>query len=319
MLNPFALAAIILLLVASTSAILLLRDVNAGHLRARVGAIRSRPGDQPLAMPSQRLGIRSADRRGEQLLRLMHLLRVNPDIPQQNVIPWKLVIAIACVVALAGFFYGRSFVGWPLAALVTPIEALLLARFIFGWERARYQKAVLEQLPDVMALICRAVGAGIPLSEALRSVAQDSSTPSREAFVHVVSEIAIGQPLEAALWKLYERVGLPEYAFFAVTIGLQAQTGGNLVETLQNLQDMVRKRVALSKRGKAMAAEARASAMILGALPFVMGTILAFMQPGFLDFFFNTASGNRLLLVAFGLMGMGITVMRQLIRRSLAP
>ena len=103
----------------------------------------------------------------------------------------------------------------------------------------------------------------------------------------MVNEVAIGQPLEAALWKLHERVGLPEYAFFAVTIGLQAQTGGSLVETLQNLQDMVRKRVALSKRGKALAAEARMSAMILGALPFVMchRSRLSF-RPGFLDFFF---------------------------------
>ncbi len=80
----------------------------------------------------------------------------------------------------------------------------------------------------------------------------------------MVNEVAIGQSLESALWKLYERVGLPEYAFFAVTIGLQAQTGGSLVETLENLQDLVRKRVALSKRGKALAAEARMSAMILG-------------------------------------------------------
>jgi tight adherence protein B len=62
--------------------------------------------------------------------------------------------------------------------------------------------------------------------------------------------------------KLHERAGLPEYAFFAVTIGLQAQTGGSLVETLQNLQDLVRKRVALSKRGKALAAEARGSVRI---------------------------------------------------------
>ena len=137
-----------------------------------------------------------------------------------------------------------------------------------------------------MALICRAVAAGIPLSEALRSVAHDAAAPSREEFVRVVNEVAIGQPLEGALWKLHERVGLPEYAFFAVTIGLQAQTGGSLVETLQNLQDMVRKRVALSKRGKALAAEARMSAMILGSLPFVMGVVLFFMQPGFLDFFF---------------------------------
>jgi tight adherence protein B len=312
-------AVISFLLVGSASAILLVWDVNMSRLRARVAAVHSHAEDPAPTTPVQGLAIRTANQPGRLSKRLMRLLRLNPDIPQQNVIAWKLVIAIACAVALMGFFYGRSFVGWLLAALSMPVEALLVARVIFGWERTRFQKVVLEQLPDVMALICRAVGAGIPLSEALRSVAKDAPNPSQEEFVHVVSEMAIGQRLEGALWNLYERVELPEYAFFAVTIGLQAQTGGSLVETLQNLQEMVRKRVALSKRGKAMAAEARASAMILGVLPFVMGFILAFMQQGFLDFFFNTPTGNHLLFLAFGLLGTGILVMRQLIRRSLSP
>ena len=60
-----------------------------------------------------------------------------------------------------------------------------------------------------MALICRSVAAGIPLSEALRSVSHEASEPSREEFVRVVNEVAIGQSLEAALWKLYDRIGLP--------------------------------------------------------------------------------------------------------------
>ena len=100
---------------------------------------------------------------------------------------------------------------------------------------------------------------------------------------------------------------------------MQAQTGGSLVETLQNLQDIVRKRVALSKRGKALAAEARFSALILGSLPFIMSVILALIRPGFLDFFINTPAGNNLLLIAVGLMAMGIFVMRQMIRRVSAP
>ncbi len=319
MLSSLTSAVIILLLVASGSAVLLVRDVNASHLRERIGVVRYRGDDQAPAKPLPSLGIRSPDDHSNLSKRLMQALRLNPDNPQQNVLAWKVVIAIACAVGLAGFFYGRSFVGWPLAALTMPVEIFLVARAIFGWERARYQKAVLEQLPDVMALICRAVGAGIPLSEALRSVVTDAPTPSHEAFVDVISGLAIGQRLEDALWKLYERVGLPEYAFFAVTISLQAQTGGSLVETLQNLQDIVRKRVQLSKRGKAMAAEARSSAMILGALPFVLGLILSYMQPGFLGFFFSTPGGNHLLLAAFGLLGTGILVMRQLICRSLAP
>lgn len=318
MLSPLILAAIILILVSSTSATLLLRDVHAARLRERVGAVRAR-AEEAQETPTRTVAIRLSNRRSEHVARLMHLLRFNPDIALQNVIAWKLVIFMACGVAFLGFFYGRPFLGWPLAALIMPLEGLFVARFIFGWERARFQRALLEQIPEVMALICRAVAAGIPLSEALRSVANDAASPSREEFVRVVNEVAIGQPLEGTLWKLYERVGLPEYAFFAVTIGLQAQTGGSLVETLQNLQDLVRKRVALAKRGKALAAEARMSAIILAALPFVMFLILSFMQPGFLGFFFHNPTGTHLLLVAGGLMSTGIFVMRQLIRRSLAP
>ncbi len=319
MLIPLSFAAIVLLLVSAATAVLLFRDVTAARLRERVSAIHSNAAERTPATLVRTLAIRSAVQHGERAAKVMRLLRLNPGISYQNIVAWRLVIVISCGLALAGFMYERSFLGAPLAALAMPIEALFLARFIFGWERARFQKAILEQIPDVMALICRAAAAGIPLSEALRSVAKDAPAPSRDEFLLVTNQIAIGQPVEGALWKLYERVGLPEYAFFAVTIGLQAQTGGSLVETLQNLQDLVRKRVALSKRGKALAAEARMSAIILGVLPFVVGAILAIMMPGFLEFFFHDPTGNHLLLVAVGLMSTGIFAMRQLIRRSLAP
>ncbi len=317
--NVLTIAVILLILVGTTSLFLLARDVRADHLRQRVQGARFRQNDQTPAAPARVLTLRSGATRSEQLAQLMHLLRFNPEIAEQNIIAWKLVFLISCSAAIIGFLYGRSFLGTPLAALAAPIEGLLIARIIFGWERARFQKTLLEQIPEVMAQICRGVAAGIPLSEALRSVARDVPNPSCGEFARVINEVMIGQSLESALWKLHARVGLPEYAFFAVTIGLQAQTGGSLVETLQNLQDIVRKRVALSKRGKALAAEARFSALILGSLPFVMAAILTVIRPGFASFFLNTPAGNRLLLIAVSLMATGILLMRQMIRRSLAP
>jgi tight adherence protein B len=318
MLSPLILAAIVLLLVSSASAALLVRDVAGGRLRERVSSIRVRTDDGP-STPVPTVALRSTGQRGAFTAKFMRLLRLNPDIALQNVIPWKLVIVVSCAAALGGLFYGHEFLGWWLAALLMPVDAVFVARLIFGWERAAYQKTLLEQIPDVMALICRAVAAGIPLGEALRNVSRDASSPSREEFMRVVNEVSIGQPLEAALWKLHDRVDLPEYAFFAVTIGLQAQTGGSLVETLQNLQDLVRRRVALSKRGKALAAEARMSAMILAVLPFLAFIGLSFIQDGFVHFFFGTPTGNHLLMAAFGFLSGGIFVMRQLIRRSLKP
>ena len=149
--------------------------------------------------------------------------------------------------------------------------------------------------------------------------ARDATSPSREEFVRVVNEVSIGQPLEAALWKLHDRVDLPEYAFFAVTIGLQSQTGGSLVETLENLQDMVRRRVALSKRGKALAAEARMSAMILGALPFCRLSWSQLYSGGLHRLLFQHPDRQSPVAGGLRLAGDGHIVMRQLIRRSLKP
>jgi tight adherence protein B len=312
-------ALLLLLLVGLTTALLLARDVRAGAMRQRVANVRGRHDDPMPAAAPRVLTMRTRASRRELLAQLMRFLRFSPEIPEQNIIAWKLVFAMAGAVAVVGFFYGRALLGTPLAVLLAPAEGLLVARIIFGWERARFQRALLEQIPEVMAQICRGVGAGIPLSEALRSVAREVPAPSRDEFARVVNEVKIGQSLEHALWKLHGRVGLPEYAFFAVTIGLQAQTGGSLIETLRNLEDIVRKRVALSKRGKALAAEARFSALILGSLPFVMAVVMSLIRPGFVTFFISTPGGNHLLLIAVGLLAMGTTVMRQLIRRSLAP
>jgi tight adherence protein B len=309
----------ILVLVATTTVLMLLWDVKAARLRGRVQGIRASADEHNDPTPIRPLAIHSVGSRSRMTARLMNLLRFNPEIAAQNVIAWQLVFVVGAAVAIVGFFYCSAIVGWPLAILAIPIEAFLVSRVIFSWERARFQRALLEQIPEVMAMICRAIAAGIPFSEALRSVAREAPVPSRAEFLRVVNEVSIGQAVEPALWRMHERVALPEYAFFAVTIGLQAQTGGSLVETLQNLQDLVRARVALSKRGKALAAEARMSARILVALPFVMSALLYFIRPGFFDFFFVNPTGQRQLLVFVALMSTGIFMMRQLIRRSLAP
>jgi hypothetical protein len=106
MLSPLILAAIVLLLVSSASAALLVRDVSAGRLRERVSAIRLRSDEGPSA-PVRTVALRSTGQRGEYTAKFMRLLRLNPDIAAQNVIPWKLVIAISCAAALGGLFYGH--------------------------------------------------------------------------------------------------------------------------------------------------------------------------------------------------------------------
>src|SRR5262249_52879318 len=118
--SALLLAAIVLFLASSASAVLLFRVVSAGRLRERVGDVRTHDAERVSPVPVQLLNIRSAGQRSARAVQFMRMLQCNPEIAHQNIIAWKLVIGIACAVALLGFLYGREFVGWPLAAVLTP-------------------------------------------------------------------------------------------------------------------------------------------------------------------------------------------------------
>ena len=216
--------------------------------------------------------------------------------------------------AAGGRYLGGKIVSAAAAPFLGVAAGAFLVRTIFRWEQGRYQNQLFKQLPDGMGLILRAIRAGLPIAEALASVARELSTPSREEFSQVVNNIAIGQTVDTALFGLAERSGLTEYYFFAVTVGLQMQTGGNLAETLVNLADMVRKRVTLTGKVKAMTAEARVSAMILTGLPFVVGAAISVLVPGHLDPMVNTDLGFRLLLIGGSLLGIGLMAIQGLLR-----
>nr|WP_280855207.1 type II secretion system F family protein [Pararoseomonas indoligenes] len=162
----------------------------------------------------------------------------------------------------------------------------------------------------------RAIRAGLPLAEAMRGIAQGGASPIREEFTRVVGEVAIGRPVDAALMRVYARTGLTEFSFLAVTLGLQAQTGGSLAETLETLADMVRKRVAMAKRAKALAAEGRMQAGMLFVLPFLAAAGMSFIQPFYLRTFIENPTGQRLALIGFGLMLLGLFTIRHLIRQA---
>jgi tight adherence protein B len=150
----------------------------------------------------------------------------------------------------------------------------------------------------------------------VRSVAREMPDPTRTEFQRVIGETSIGGTLEHALWGVHERTGLREYAFMSVVIGLQSQTGGGLAEALENVVDIVRRRVAMAAKARAMAGQAKASAMILIALPPFAGVAVSVLNPGSLDPLFADPRGNNLLAAAIVMTLMGILVIRQMIIRS---
>lgn len=287
---------------------------RASRLRERVRALRpSSATASPIPAPSIRMA--PAPRSGV-LVRLFRLLRYDPDAPGEKVVPWPVVaLAGGAVVVLAVLRLSPMF-GIAVALPVGLLSGVLLVRGIFGWQHRRYCDAIFQQIPDALGLMVRAIRAGLPLAEALRGISREMASPTREEFARVVSDMAIGRPVEVALMRLHERTGLTEYAFLAVTLGLQSQTGGSLAETLDNLADMVRKRVAMAKRAKALAAEARMQAGLLCVLPFIAAIGMSFLQPFYLETFTQNPTGQRMAMVGFGLMLLGLLTIRWLIRQA---
>jgi tight adherence protein B len=224
-----------------------------------------------------------------------------------------LLLAVPAVIVerLVGSVLGLSL------DLALPLIWLGCSRALFSVLHGRHSEKLYRQFPDTLSMIVRSVRAGIPLNEALRVVARESLEPTNALFTRVCDQVAIGIRLDEALRDAAARTGVAEYAFFTVALTLQAQTGGSLAETLDNLADVIRKRVALRLRASALASEARTSAYVLAALPIVTGLALSVLNPQYIRPLFDTPAGNRVLFTAIGMLCIAGGVMRTLIKRSL--
>jgi tight adherence protein B len=128
----------------------------------------------------------------------------------------------------------------------------------------------------------------------------------------VSQQTQLGVPMEKALMDNAEKLGLTEFNFFVTTIILQRETGGNLSEILNNLADMLRQRHMMKLKIGALSSEARASAYIIGSLPFLVFSILMVISPSYLQPLFDDARGNKALLMAMGSLGVGAFIMKRM-------
>lgn len=215
---------------------------------------------------------------------------------------------------------GASFVlavlgGAPpwLAALAALADGQIFPRVLLKRWRAKRLRQFIAQFPDAIDLIVRALRAGLPLSEAIRSVSSECSEPTGGEFRRVVGGIAIGLSLEDALWSMVRRVDAAELRFFVISIATQRQTGGNLGETLGNLAEILRARSQLAMKIKAMTSEARTSAMVLGGLPFAIGLLLLATNPGYISPMLHDPRGWMMMGAGAGMMTVGGLIMAKLV------
>jgi len=190
----------------------------------------------------------------------------------------------------------------------------LLPKLYVGNRRKSFQNKFLDELPNAVEAIVRGVKSGLPLNDSMRVVAKESKEPLKSEFQRVLDQQAVGKTMAEAIVTLYERVPVPEVNFFIVVITVQQQAGGNLSEALTNLSRVLRNRKKMKAKVKAMSSEAKASAGIIGSLPFVVAILVTLTSPNYLAPFFTTPIGMLWLGIAFIMLSMGVFVMYRMVQ-----
>ena len=201
---------------------------------------------------------------------------------------------------------------WFVALGAVIAGAFGLPRWFVSFKRARRVKAFLEEFPNSLDVIIRAVKSGLPLNDAVRLIASESPEPVRGEFRRVVESQQLGLSLPEAVLRMPESMPCAEASFFGIVIQIQSQAGGNLSEALGNLSKVLRDRKKMKAKIQALSMEAKASAIIIGALPFIVAFLVYLSSPNYIMPLFTHPTGHLILMFSAVWMSMGIFVMRKM-------
>jgi tight adherence protein B len=185
--------------------------------------------------------------------------------------------------------------------------------WILSYLKKRREARFLKFFPDAVDLIVRGIKAGLPLLDSLRALANDAQEPVKSEFRTIVETQTVGMPVGEACAKLYERVPLAEANFFAIVIAVQQKAGGNLSEALGNLSRVLRERKKMKAKIAAMSMEAKASALIIAALPIAVAAIVYLTAPTYIELLWMQPLGQLMMIASLVWMTIGIIVMRKMI------
>jgi tight adherence protein B len=225
---------------------------------------------------------------------------------QYGMVTIGLVVAITMLLIIKGMPFMFSL-------LLGLFVGIGLPHKVIGFLIGKRLKKFNSNFPDAIELMVRGLRSGLPITETLGVVATEIPGPVGLEFRAVADKMKIGRTMDAALQETADRMGTPEFQFFVITLNIQRETGGNLAETLSNLADVLRKRAQMKLKIRAMSSESKASAMIVGALPFIVFTLVYLMNPDYMGNFFKD---ERLIIAGLGAlvwMGIGVFIMAKMV------
>ncbi len=224
---------------------------------------------------------------------------------------YYIVSAIVAVVGTALYLLK----GFP--PLVTPLVTITLGlglpRWVLRKMAVRRQKAFTFKFADAVDVIVRGIRSGLPVGECLNIIGREMPEPVGLEFRLIVEGQKLGLTMSEVLDRSLARMPTAELKFFAIVLAIQQQTGGNLADTLSKLSDVLRGRKKLQDKIKSLSSEAKASASIIGSLPFFVSGLLYLINPGYMGILFSDPTGHVLIAGGLAWMGMGVFVMSRMI------
>lgn len=193
------------------------------------------------------------------------------------------------------------------------VAGLGIPRWVVGFLVSRRQKKFLEEFPNSLDVMVRSIRSGLPLNDAIRMIAADGQEPVKTEFRRIVESQQLGLSVADSVARMHQSMPLSEVNFFSIVIAIQGQAGGNLSEALANLSRVLRDRKKMKAKVNALSMEAKASAAIIGALPFIVALLVYLTSPGYIMILFTDARGHLILGVSAVWMSIGLLVMRNMI------
>jgi tight adherence protein B len=201
-----------------------------------------------------------------------------------------------------------------LALLAGVAGGLGLPHWVVGQMIGRRLKRFVQLFPEAIDLMVRGIRSGLPISETMASIGQEMANPVGPEFRRIIDAVKLGQSMDEAMWDVASRIETAEFKFFVISLSVQRETGGNLAETLENLSEVLRRRLQMQLKIKAMSSEAKASAYIIGSLPFIMFAILMLMNHDYIMTLFIDPRGMIVLGIGLAMILFGAMVMAKMVK-----
>lgn len=225
-----------------------------------------------------------------------------------------LMIGLVLGLITAGSLQFLSFMPLVVAILFGTFAAIMLPHAGLSFLIARRRNKFIARFSDAIDLMVRGLRSGLPITESIKTAGDEIVDPVGTELTRITDSVRLGESLEDALWDASKRLDIQEFNFFTVALAIQSETGGNLAETLANLSDVLRRRRQLKLKIKALSSEAKASAYIIGSLPFIMALLIFLVNAGYIMELFEDPRGLFMVFLGFLSFAVGIGVMYRMVK-----